>query len=238
MIRANARSRLRAADLTLVVDLLAGGSSRRHSELEGRLEAEGPDALLDDPRLPELLLGGRSLQEPSSALFVFVMVRRHLLDAGFDDPELADYLAALLLDFGSGDRARRIDDRRAQTHDYLVDIIATVDQSEGDERFLAFVHLGNYALWVAGLFPDRIAASRRRSGGPDVSYYDRLGRQGFAGASACPMADRSGLGSVYRATADCFPSIRGTLNRLSDRVLFPAVRTEDRLLRELCRGTA
>jgi len=42
------------------------------------------------------------------------------------------------------------------------------------------VHLGNYSLWLAGLFPDYIAARRSRKGGPDLPYYDELGRQDFA----------------------------------------------------------
>ena len=238
MIRANARSRLRAEDLVLVVLLLAGGSARRRRALERQLEREGPDALLDDPGLAGRLLAARTLLEPSPALFVYALVRRHLLDAGFDDPELADYLAALVLDFGLGDRSRRIDGIRGRCHDYLVDLVATLERSEGDERFLALVHLGNYALWVAGLFPDRIAARRERAGGPDVTYYDRLGRRGFAGALACPGAGLAGLEPVYATAAARFPAIRGTLNRLSDRVLFPAVHTRERVFRELARGAA
>jgi hypothetical protein len=81
------------------------------------------------------------------------------------------------------------------------------------------------------LFPDFIAGRRRRRGGPDLPYYDALGRQGFGAAAQHALAERYGVAEIYRAAAERFPAVRHALNRLSDRVLFPNVVTEDRLLR-------
>ena len=94
-------------------------------------------------------------------------------------------------------------------------------------------HLGNYALWLAGLFPDYIAARRVRKGGPDLTYYDSLGRRGFGLASDHVLADQYGLGDVFRLAAERFPVVRGALNGLSDRVFFPHHSSPDRLLRDL-----
>ena len=95
------------------------------------------------------------------------------------------------------------------------------------------LHLGNYALWLAGLYPDYIAARHIRKGGPDVTYYDALGRRGFALASDHTLADRYGLDGVLRTAAERFPSLRSALNGLSDRVLFPGGSGFDRALRNL-----
>jgi len=238
MIRANARSRLREADLQLVLIVLAAGNATRRADLECRLEREGPDALLDHPGLLERLLAVRTVVAPSPALFLYVLVRRHLVDSGLADAELADYLAALLLDFGYGDRARHVTAGDGVAHDYLTSLLATIETSDGPDRFLVMVHLGNYALWLAGLFPDRIAARHARRGGPDVSYYDRLGRLGFAAASGHAMANAAGLDGLLATAAERFPALRATLNRLSDRVFFPQVVTADRVLRDLRRDAA
>ncbi len=238
MIRANARSRLREADLQLVLIVLAEGSATRRADLERRLAREGPDALLDDPALAERLLAVRTVLAPSAPLFVYAVLRRHLLDAGFDDAELADYLAALVLDFGRGERARQVRDGDPARHDYLVDLLALLERSEGEGRFLVLAHLGNYALWLAGLFPDRIAARQIRRGGPDVSYYDQVGRRGYADASGHAMAEVAGMVGVFAAAGERFPARRSTLNRMSDRVFFPQVVTADRVLRELGREAA
>ena len=118
------------------------------------------------------------------------LVRHALRSAGVDDRELADYLAALLLDFGQRDRAWRVDWNDDQRHRYLVDILADLEATDGERRFQVMVHLGNYALWLAGLFPDYIAARHLRKAGPDVSYYDALGRRGFGMASDHALARR------------------------------------------------
>ena len=221
MIRANTRSRLTAADLHLALLLLSRGSARRRAQLERRLELEGPDALLDAPELIERLLAVRTLLVPSEPLFLYVLVRHALRQAAIDDRDLADYLAAMLLDFGRRDRAWRVDWNDDQQHRYLVDILMDLEASNGSRRFKVMVHLGNYALWLAGLFPDYIAARHLRKGGPDLGYYDALGSRGFGLASDHELADEIGLDRVFRSAAERFPSVRTALNSVSERVFFP-----------------
>ena len=221
MIRADLRSRLTAGDLQLVVLLLSGSSTARRAAFERKLETEGPDALLDHPELPERMLAVRTIVVPSERLFLYVFIRHALLGAGVDDRALADYMAALVLDFGRKDRAWRVDWNDDARHSYLVDILADLEASNGERRFKVMAHLGKYAIWLAGLFPDYIAARRLRNGGPDVSYYDTLGRRGFGMASDHVLADQYGLEHVFRATAERYPDIREALNGLSGRLFFP-----------------
>jgi hypothetical protein len=222
MIRADLRSRLRAADVELVILLLSRGSAHRRAAFERQLAAEGPDALLDRPELVERLLAVRTMLVPSEALFFYVVLRHALQRSGVDDRELADYLGSLMLEFGRKDRAWRVDWNDDARHAYLVDILADLEASGGERRFKVMAHLGNYALWLAGLFPDYIAARRLRSGGPDVSYYDALGRRGFGMASGHELADHYGLEGVFRSAAERFPDIRTALNAVSQRYLFPS----------------
>jgi hypothetical protein len=222
MIRANTRGRLTAADLQLVILLLSRGSAHRRVDLERRLRAEGPDSLLDAPELFERLLTVRSMLLPSEALFFYVVVRHSLRASGLNDREVADYLSAVLLEFGQRDRAWRVDWNDDQRHRYLVDILSDLDATVGDRRFKVMVHLGNYALWLSGLFPDYIAARRIRKAGPDVAYYEALGSRGFGLASDHALAEEYGLDAVLRTAAERFPALRTALNAVSDRLLFPS----------------
>jgi len=235
MILANARVRLAAADYDLVVSALARGDPAARARWADRMAAEGPDPLLDDPDLLDRLRAGRSLAVPSAALFTYVAVRHTLRVAGIDDRALADYLAALILEFSDHDRSSRAAGVDDQTYRYLIDIVSDLadENGTGDRAFLLRVHLGNYSLWLAGLFPDYIAARRRRAGGPDLPYYDELGRRGFALAADHALADRYGMTGIYRAAAERFPAVRVAINRLSDRVFFPDVFTPERVLRSL-----
>jgi hypothetical protein len=222
MILANTRGRLNSEDLRLVVLLLSQGSGARQARLEAQLAAEGPDALLDQPALLDRLLAVRGLMQPSATLFYYVVVRHLLRRATVDDRELADYLAAMLLEFGQRDRAFRIDWNDDHHHRYLIDIVADLEATDGERRFRVMAHLGNFALWLSGLFPDYIAARRLRKGGPDVSYYQTLGRRGFALASDHVLADQYHLDGIFRSAAGRFGHIRQALNELSGRLLFPA----------------
>ena len=215
---------------------LGGQEAARRARYERMLAEEGPDRLLDDPALLSALLAVRSLAVPSATLFAYVAVRHTLLAGGTDDRALADYLAALLLEFGDHDRHTRVRDHDDESYRYLVDIVADLAQDAGGERgFLLQAHLGNYSLWLAGLFPDYIAARRTRTGGPDLPYYDELGRHGYALASRHRLAERFGVADIFRAAAERFPALRAAFNRLSDRILFPhpTVVTPERLLRSL-----
>ncbi len=233
MILANVRSQLRGPDLHLAVLALRRRHPERAARFDALLAAEGPDAVLDEPDLLEGLLAVRSMTAPSAPLFMYVAVRHTLRAGGIDERDVADYVAALLLEFGSHDRHARLGRHDEHTYHYLVDIVAELTTDDGERGFLLRVHLGNYSLWLAGLFPDRIAHRRGRAGGPDLPYYDELGRQGFDLAARHPLADRLGTAGIYRAAADRFPAIRHALNRLSDRVFFPGVMTPDKLLRTM-----
>jgi len=222
MILANTRGQLKANDLQLVLLLLSRGSATRRAALEQQLTQEGPDSLLESADLPEALLAVRTILVPSPALFFYVMVRQALRTAEVDDRELADYLAAMLLEFGRRERAYQVDWNDDQRHRYVIDILADLELSQGARRFKVMVHLGNYALWLAGIFPDYIAARQLRSGGPDLSYYDTLGRRGFELASDHALADHYNLETVFRSAVDRYPEVRGALNDISERVFFPS----------------
>ena len=222
MVLANVRGRLKAADLQLVVLVLSRGSAARRAALERRLAREGPDALLDAPDLPERLHAVRTILVPSEVLFFYVIVRHALRQAGVPDPDLADYLAALLIEFGRRERAYRVDWNDDHHHRYLVDILADLEATQGERRFRVMAHLGNYALWLSGVFPQYIAARRIRRGGPDFDYYDALGRRGYAMASDHALADHYRLDGVFRTAVERYSTVRGALNELSERVFFPS----------------
>src|SRR2546427_6136473 len=205
MILANVRGRLRGPDSRRVIRALSRGDGRRRARYERFLVEKGPARLREERGLLEGLLAVRSLAVPSPPLFTYVAVRHVLLVAGIVDPELADYLAALLLEFGDHGRHAKIRAVDDDSYHYLVDIVADLgDEDDSGERGLLLrAHLGNYSLWLAGLFPDYIAARRTRAGGPDLPHYDELGRQGDRLGSQHPLAQPFGLASAYPAPGAC-----------------------------------
>lgn len=234
MILANVRERLTSADLNLVVRLLARGDGASETRYRGRLVEQGRDALLDEPSLFDLLRRAPGLEAPSAALFIYVGVRHALRRVGIDDPQLSDYLSALLLEFGARDRALRIAPRDDQVYRYVSDIVADLELvADARRAFLLRAHLGNFSLWLSGVFPDYIAARRVRHGGPDLSYYEEMGARGFRLASDHQLAKEWDLTGLYHRAAESFERLRVGLNRLSDFVFFRTHSSPDRLMRQV-----
>ena len=218
--------------MRVAIELIGGSEAERH-RLAQRAMEEGPDALWDDPRLMGALIACRELRRPSPALFFYVVLRRLLLEVGVDDRAVTDYCAAMMLAFGRGDRAYRIGEHDENRYAYLVDLVAEAGRAEGERQFRVRMHLGNFSLWLTGIFPDYIAARRTRKGGPPLPYYEALGRRGFLMASDHRLAKRYGVTAVLRAAGERFGELRVALNRLSDTLMFPHHHSPDRLMRQV-----
>lgn len=233
MILANTRARLGRDDAQLVVRLVARGSGRAQDTAEGTLADQGIDPLLDDPRLLDGLVSARQGAHASWPLFAYVIVRHTLRAAGDDDRVMADYVASILLHFGLSQRARQLTTHDDATYDTLSSISTEIEGADAQRSFLARAHLGNYALWLSGFFPDHIEQRRWRRGGPDLQYFESMGQRGFRLAAEHRLANEHGLAPLFEAAADRFPRIRVALNRVSDRLLFPHVHTPERLMRQV-----
>jgi hypothetical protein len=169
----------------------------------------------------------------SLPLFLYAMIRHALLRAGERDRNISDYLAAVLLAFGARGRSARISEADDQLYDTLGGLLADVNDQDPRRAFLVRVHLGNQALWIAGMFPDYVEHRKWRRGGPDLGYFEELGRRGFELAAEHRLASECGMADVYASVAARFGLLRVALNSLSDRLLFPAVHTPERLMRQV-----
>jgi hypothetical protein len=233
MILADTRHHLTRDDAQLVARLIARDSGAELSQVEQALSDHGIDAVLDDPRLPSALLRSRQGACASLPLFAYVMVRHALTRLGENDRLLADYLAALMLHFGLRDRAWRVGAADDQVYTTLADLMADVDDPDGRRSFLVRTHLGNYALWMSGFFPDFIEHRRWRKGGPDLDYFEEMGRRGFQLAADHRLAENHGMATLYATAAERFGLLRAALNDVSDALLFPDRFSPDRLMRQV-----
>jgi hypothetical protein len=232
MILPNVRTSFGRGEAGIVVRLLAGNDAGAMERVQDRLREEGLDSLLDDPRTLNAALTA-SHDAPASLVF-YLLVRHALLESGIQDRTLADYLTALVLAFSREDRAFRPDPARPDRFMYLVDVVAAMDTPDGRRQFLLRAHLGNYALWLGGIFPDHVTARVHRRGAPGLAYLEEMGATGYRMAADTPLASRHDLDRLFRLAADTFPALRIALNRVSDRYFFPTSRgSMDRLLRQI-----
>ena len=233
MILADTRHHLTRNDAQLVARLIARDSGAELALIEQQLGNGDIDAVLDDPRLAAALMRSRQGACASLPLFAYVMVRHSLRRLGEEDRLLADYVASIFLHFGVRDNAHRVAASDDQVYTTLADLAADLNDPDGRRSFLVRTHLGNYALWLSGVYPDYIEHRRWRRGGPDLDYYEEMGRRGFRLAADHRLAEDHGLATLYATAAERFGLLRTALNDVSDALLFPNNHSPDRLMRQV-----
>jgi hypothetical protein len=233
MIQADLRHSLTRDDAQLALRLVAPHSTRDYDAAEDALRQEGIDALLDDTRLLHALTRDSRAMCASLPLFAYVIVRHALREFGEPERMVADYVASVVVHFADHQRAWKVADLDDASYDTLSALLADAESGDAARSFLARQQLANHALWLAGLFPDHITHRQWRRGGPDLSYYEAMGRQGFLLASQHRMCESTGMQPLFARAADEFPLIRRALNQVSDRLLFAGHHTPERLLRQV-----
>lgn len=233
MIVANLRRTLARDDAQFALRLIARGSDQELDQLEVMLREQGIDALLDDPRLLSALLQQPRGAHASLPLFTYVVVRHALRAVGETDRTIADYLSSVVVSFAERDRAWRVSPMDDQVYHTLVQLLGDAEGPDARRTLLVRVHLGNYALWLSGLFPDMIEHRRWRRGGPDLEYYEEMGRRGFQLAAGHRLAAEQGVATLFDRVAERFALLRHALNEVSDQLLFPHVQSPERVMRQV-----
>jgi len=83
------------------------------------------------------------------------------------------------------------------------------------QTFLIRAHIGNYALFISGIFYESIE-SRRQRGAPSFSFYEEMGRASFHALATHDVARRYELSGLFEKLADRFHECRLALNCLTD----------------------
>jgi hypothetical protein len=218
MIQANCRARFTAADFDFVVRTLARSQTDHVSLVDLLSDAETRDTILDSPRLVEAILSGTSQLRISSHFYFYVLARHVLRDVGITDRKLCDYVASLLETFSrvNGMQAPHMNEEGGRQ--YVSDMLIALTRATAEQAFLLRAHVGNYSLFLSGIFHEN---TQRRSlrGAPDLAFYEQIGRTNYQLVASHATARRCDLSDVYEELADRFREVRCALNQLSDKLL-------------------
>jgi hypothetical protein len=213
MIRANCRERFTAADFDFIVRTLGRSPNDCVSLTDLLGDAETRDAVLDNPRLVDAILSNPIQLRISSQFYFYVLARHVLRQASINDRKLCDYVASLLEAFSHAQR--KIDN---YAHEYICDMLIALQRVTPEQAFLLRAHIGNYSLFLTGIFHES-AQRRHERGGPDLKFYEQVGRTNYHLVAEHETARRCELDDVFENLAEQFRDVRLALNELSDRLL-------------------
>jgi hypothetical protein len=218
MIQANCRARFTAADFDFVVRILARSQTDHVSLVDLLSDAETRDAVLDNPRVIDAILSNAGQLQISSHFYFYILARHVLRDVGITDRKLSDYVASLLEAFSRASGLRAPHMSAEHGRQYVSDMLIALTRATAEQAFLLRAHVGNYSLFLSGIFHEN---TQRRSlrGAPDLAFYEQIGRTNYQLVASHATARRCDLSDVFEGLADQFREVRLALNRLSDSLL-------------------
>ena len=219
MIRANCRARFTAADFDFIVRTLARSQTDQVSLVDLLSDVETRDSVLDHPRLVDAILNHCGHLRISSQFYFYVLARHVLQQGGIGDRKLCDYVASLLETFSHASQLQISESIGERVEQYIHDILIALTRATPEQAFLLRAHIGNYSLFISGIFHPAVAGQRSMRGGPDLEFYEQVGRTNYQLVASHATARRCELDDVFEGLADQFRDVRLALNQLSDRLL-------------------
>ena len=219
VIQPNCRIQFTAADIDFVVGVL--GKQAGDAECVTKLLADPDtrDLILDDEQLFQAVIERRGCLSLSSHFYFYILVRNVLRKSGVDDRVVADYVAEVLAEYSSMERSQCRVPGQPEPLNYFFEMLMALRDANDRNGFELRAHIGNYALFFTGVFPDRIRVRAEKRGFPALSYFEGIGRANFRAASDHRLAQRYELAGVFDTLAERFSTTRTALNDLSERLL-------------------
>jgi hypothetical protein len=141
------------------------------------------------------------------------LVQRHFIsDLGFDDRRAAGYVAGVLARFAHVDELYRIRNARGKrledVGEMLLESNPLLGASSFDREREVRKHIGDYTLFFAGIFPERIAWLRNRGasrGRPDAFVdYIQAGRESYYIVSRFDQFEYRQEAPLFRRLSETF----------------------------------
>jgi hypothetical protein len=137
----------------------------------------------------------------------------------FKDEDLIRYLIKMLQGFLDAEKVHQLPVDDDEDYHYIVDMLdAAVDASDV-EKFQIFCHIGNYSLYLTGIFPDWVRHRHRYKNRPmDIDSYRDYGKTYYERAAEHQVARKQDLRPVLVKLHSGYDLVRTTLNMMFDEL--------------------
>src|SRR6516162_8341341 len=218
VIQPNCRAQFAAEDIEFILSVLGAKIGTAECLIKLLSDEESRDLILDDEALLHALLERRGCLRVSTRFYFYILVRQVFRRADLQDRAVADYVAEVLTAFARSERTQWAGPGSPISMDYFFEMLAALRQADDRTSFFIRVHIGNYSLFLSGVFPERIRFRAEARGFPGLSYYEGLGRTHYRMASDHPLAQRFELSNILGTLAERFATTRLALNDIADRL--------------------
>src|SRR6266446_2474006 len=219
VIQPNCRVQFTARDIDFILSVLKPKVGAADGLVKLLADEESRDLILDDEDLMRAVLENRSCLRISTHLYFYILVRQVFRRSGIMERVVADYVAEVLTEFSRIERTQCTVRGQPQRLDYFFEMLGALQTVDDTTQFYIRAHIGNYSLFLSGIFPDRIRFRTELRGAPSLRYYEELGRANFRVASDHRLARKYDLDGIFNTLSERFQTTRLALNDLGERLL-------------------
>lgn len=143
------------------------------------------------------------VEHPLRRFFAGLTEDAFLVTLGVADPPLVDYVSGLLSRFVHIDQIYRLNDARGRRLEGVVAMLLEAAElpEGGRTRREVYRHIGDFALYWSGLYPDAVRRMNRHSADGLIDYC-REGSRSYLIASDCGTGDADEDAVLYRLGKD------------------------------------
>lgn len=217
VIRANSRVQFTAQDIEFILSVLHPKVDSSEVLIRLLTDEDTRDLILDDEALLQAVLQNTNCLRISTHFYFYILVRQVFRRSGLNDRCLADYVASILTEYSRAERARCMVD--GGSTDYFFEMLGALRTADDLTTFQIRAHIGNYSLFMSGVFPDHIRYRAEARGFPNLRYYETLGISNYRVARDHRLARRYDLQGIFDTLAEQFEATRRALNDLSERLV-------------------
>jgi hypothetical protein len=218
MIQPNCRVQFAAEDIDFILSVLGQKLGTAECLVQLLADEESRDIILDDEAIFHALLERQGCLRVTSRFYFYVLVRHVFLRSDITDRKVADYVAEVLTEFSSSEKARCVVHGQSNPMDYLFEMLTALKAADDRTQFFIRVHIGNHSLFLSGVFPERIRFRAEARGFPDLKYYEGMARTQYRVASDHRLAQRYDLCNIFHTLSERFETTRIALNDIAERL--------------------
>jgi hypothetical protein len=219
VIQPNCRVQFTAQDIDFILHVLRPKVGAADALVQLLADEESRDLILDDEDLLRAVLENRNCLRISVHFYFYILVRQVFRRSDILERGVADYVAEVLAEFSRLERTECRVKGQAQPLEYFFEMLGALQTVDDSTRFHIRAHIGNWSLFLSGIFPDHIRLRAERQGAPSLKHYEELGRASYRVASDHRLARKYDLERIFTTLAERFQTTRLALNDLGERLL-------------------
>lgn len=209
------RDKLTINDFDFLCDVLVSKKHHNNFMLKLLEDPQARDTILDNQKIFRAISEWNKSVAISCHLYFYVLVRNTLLKKSIDDRILSDYIAMLLAESIQTYKVYPSESGAAQPIKYIVDLMNNMENSNATQQFYQKADIGNYSLYLTGIFPSFIEKRESSKAAPGIAYYETMGKANFNSLSEHSLAEQHQVDAIYGKLGEGFAEIRLALNEIT-----------------------